>query len=299
MNPFLERLGFSPQDRVVIFHADDLGMCHAVNQGFADVVERGAVCTGSVMVPCPWFPEVAAFARQHAAEVDLGVHLTLTCEWDVYRWGPLSTRDPASGLLDEEGYLWRDVPSLHGHMQLWAVEAELRSQMERALAAGVDVTHVDSHMGALLHPDLVPIYIALATEHRIPALIPRLSAEEMVQMGVSPEAAARLEGWLAAVERSGTLPLVDHVVNMYVMPRGKRLEEYAQVIRGLPSGLTHLAYHPSRPGSEIEGIIGGQWPIRVSDWEVFAGEEVPRLLQEHGVRVLTYRALRDLMRSGC
>lgn len=298
MNPFLARLGFSPQDRVVIFHADDLGMCHAVNQGFADVVGRGTVCTGSIMVPCPWFPEAAAFARQHAAEVDLGVHLTLTCEWDAYRWGPLSTRDPASGLLDEEGYLWRDVPSLHAHMQPRAVEAELRSQVERARAAGVDVTHLDSHMGALLHPSLVPIYVALASEYRIPALIPRLSAEEMMQMGASPEAAAQLREWLAAVEREGALPLVDHAVNMYVMPRGRRLEEYAQVLRDLPSGLTHLAYHPARPGPEIEGIIGGQWPIRVSDWEVFAGEEVPRLLQECGIKVLTYRALRDLMRSG-
>lgn len=298
MNPFLERLGFSPDDRVVIFHADDLGMCHAVNQGFADVIRRGTVRSGAVMVPCPWFPEIAAFAREHASEVDLGVHLTLTSEWVTYRWGPVSTRDPGSGLIDPEGYLWQDVPLLHAHMRLEAAEAEMRAQIERALAAGIDVTHIDTHMGSVLHPGLVPIYIALAQEYHIPAMIPRLSREDMLRMGASPGSVPQMEQLLVSLEESGTLPLVDRVADLYALPQRDRMEEYAQVIRNLPAGLTHLLYHPARPGPEIEGASPNDWPIRVGDWQVFAGETLPVLLKEVGVKVLEYRTLRGLLGGG-
>jgi hypothetical protein len=98
-NPVLRKLGFADDDRVVIIHADDIGMCQATMSAFADLVDFGLISSGAVMVPCPWFPQAAAYCRQHPL-VDLGVHLTLTSEWDGYRWGPVSTRDPASGLID-------------------------------------------------------------------------------------------------------------------------------------------------------------------------------------------------------
>jgi predicted glycoside hydrolase/deacetylase ChbG (UPF0249 family) len=113
-NPLLKKPGLADDDRLVILHADDVGMCQASLTAFADLVEFGLVSSGATMVPCPWFPAVAAYCREHPG-VDLGVHLTLTSEWDTYRWGPLSTRDPASGLLDGEGYFYRCSEGVQEH----------------------------------------------------------------------------------------------------------------------------------------------------------------------------------------
>ena len=153
-NPALTGPGLTATDRAIILHADDLGMCHAANVAFARLTEAGLVLSGSVMVPCPWFPELAAWGRAHP-EADIGVYLTLTSEHSCYRWGPVSTRDAGSGLLDADGYLPRTVEALHASMSVEAAVAELRSQIERALAAGLDVTHLDTHMAAVVHPALI------------------------------------------------------------------------------------------------------------------------------------------------
>jgi predicted glycoside hydrolase/deacetylase ChbG (UPF0249 family) len=296
MNPFLERLGFSPDDRAIIFHADDLGMCHAANGAFMDVLAQGMLCTGSIMAPCAWVPEITAFARERAATLDLGVHLTLNCEWTRYRWGPLSTREASSGLLDGQGYLWRDVASLHAHMDAEAAAAELRAQVERLLGAGVDVTHLDTHMGSVSHPALMMAYVGLAQEYHLPAMIPRVSATDVEASGVSAEMAQVYSGMLDEMERSGTLPIVDHVRSLS-MPRGAdRLEEFSTILRALPPGLTHLIYHPARPGPEIEAITH-DWPMRVADRAAFTDPRLPQVLRDSGVRVMQYRQLREVMRK--
>ena len=137
-NPVLQKLGFADDDRVVIIHADDIGMCQATVSAFADLVDFGLISCGAVMVPCPWFPQVAAYCRQHPL-VDLGVHLTLTSEWNGYRWGPISTRDLASGLIDPEGYFYRRSEQVQEHGGNAAVPLELQAQVDRALAAGIEV----------------------------------------------------------------------------------------------------------------------------------------------------------------
>ena len=123
-NPVLRKLGLADDDRVAIIHADDIGMCQASLAAFADLVDFGLISSGATMVPCPWFPSVAMYCREHPV-VDLGVHLTLTCEWDTYRWGPVSTRDPASGMIDEEGYFYRQSEPVQEHGDPAAVQIEL------------------------------------------------------------------------------------------------------------------------------------------------------------------------------
>src|SRR5215207_9167184 len=115
-NPALRRLGFADSDRVAIIHADDIGMCQASITAFADLSAFGLISSGAVMVPCAWFPSAAAASRARPDD-DLGVHLTLTCEWDACRWGPISTRDPESGLIDAEGYFYRTTELAHAYGQ--------------------------------------------------------------------------------------------------------------------------------------------------------------------------------------
>ena len=171
MNPALKRLGFGERDRVVIIHADDVGMCQASVQAFIDLMDFGLVSSGAAMVPCPWFPLLAQECCGHQGPpLDLGVHLTLTSEWDGYRWGPISTRDEASGLLDDEGYFPRRREDVQEQAQPGAVQPEMEAQLARALAAGLDVTHVDTHMGAVAHLKFVHGYARMALEQRLPAL---------------------------------------------------------------------------------------------------------------------------------
>ncbi|MBT3360984.1 MAG: ChbG/HpnK family deacetylase, partial [Rhodospirillales bacterium] len=184
MNPTSKALGLDPHTRAVIIHADDVGMCHGANQAFVELSWAGAITCGSVMVPCPWFPEMADLAAGEP-KFDLGVHLTLTCEWPGYRWRPLVSASPASGLVDSDGFMWRRVALLAEHVEPEAAEMEMRAQIDRALAAGIDVTHIDTHMGAAAIPSLVDIYVRLGQEYQLPILLPRRPEEyfRVLRMG--------------------------------------------------------------------------------------------------------------------
>ena len=141
--------------RRLIAHIDDVGMCHGANAAFVELFGRGFVTSGSVMVPCPWFPEAAAIAAADPA-LDVGVHLTLTSEQTPYRWRPLTAPPRSAGLTDEQGYFWPDVPRAR-KASPEAVEAEPRAQIETALAAGIDPSHFDAHMGTAQMPEFVAI----------------------------------------------------------------------------------------------------------------------------------------------
>jgi len=160
-------------EKAVILHVDDLAMCHGGNRAYLELAAKGAVSSGSVMVPCPWFREIAETAAADPA-LDLGVHLTLTSEWPHYRWRPLSTTSRASGLIDEEGYFWRDVASLRAHLVTEAAESELRAQIDYAIAAGIKPTHIDAHMAAAMLPELIDLHVRLAFDYGLVPVLPRL-----------------------------------------------------------------------------------------------------------------------------
>ena len=143
-----ERLGYAADAKLLIIHADDLGMAHSVNRGTLHAMRHGVVNSGSIMVPTPWLSEIAAAAREDPA-LDLGLHLTLTSEWKHYRWGPVLPVTEVPTLVDSAGYLWATAEDAAAHMDPSEAEAEIRAQVERAVQFGITPTHLDSHMGTL------------------------------------------------------------------------------------------------------------------------------------------------------
>jgi predicted glycoside hydrolase/deacetylase ChbG (UPF0249 family) len=296
-NPLLEKLGYPPDARLVIFHADDVGMCHGSNQAFDELSAAGIVKTGSVMVPCAWSPETFAQARANPL-LDLGVHLTLNSEWNHYRWGPISTRDLASGLIDEEGHFWHRLPALLEHMDVAAAQAELVAQIERVAAASVDFTHIDTHMGAAMTAPLVQSYVELGFEYRVPVLLPRRVDDYLRGLGMTPVDEQVWLAWAAAIEERG-MPLVDYfrITPGYdTQAEGGRAELYERILADLPAGVTYFSLHPNAPG-DIDVITPERAHWRTFEYMYFRSQRLHDFLAAQSIVPIGYREIRDVMRA--
>ena len=227
--------------RAVIPHVDDLGATTGANRAFLDLAQSGLVTCGSVIVPGPAFAEIVGEAGPGA---DLGVHLTLTSEWARHRWAPLSTRSPASGLVDGDGSFRRRVAEVERHLVSEAAEAELRAQVERALAAGLRPTHLDAHMAAAMLPALLPAHVRLAEDYGLRPVLPR-------SIRWAPDLAAYAAA-VAALDAAGR-PVANHCRGTLAVEAEGLAPGWAGVVAGLPEGITHLALHATVPGA---GCIG-------------------------------------------
>jgi hypothetical protein len=273
-----ERLGYHADDRLLIVSCDDLGSSQAANAGVYDALRDGAGTSASLMVPCPWARGAAADYRGE----DVGVHLTLNAEWDLYRWGPITQ---APSLLDGDGGFPRTITDVFEHADLDEVRRECRAQVERAILWGFDVSHVDSHMGTLqLRPEFFDIYLDIADEFRLPM---RLSGAETERMIGFPFRSL-------AAERGVMFP--DHFLFVAGNVVGSRAT-ISQALTDLRPGVTEAYLHPAMDTPELRAM-SPDWENRVADhtWLLDTGgleAEVERV----GVKLIGYRELRDIMRT--
>jgi predicted glycoside hydrolase/deacetylase ChbG (UPF0249 family) len=280
--------------RSVVIHVDDLGMCRGPNDAFAELSAFGAVTSGSVMVPCPWFPDLAAKARATPA-LDVGVHLTLTSEMPGYRWRPLTHPPKSAGLTDELGFFHPDVATLRRRAQPEAVAAELTAQIEAALTAGIDVTHLDDHMGAVLAPEFIDIYVDLAISFGLPPVIceaPSAYGGMHNLSGLAENAFAAT----AARARSVGFEIFARIAETDWTRTGPADAAARAMIEGLPQGLSFLALHTTRPG-EIALIDPATHHIRTDEYEVYRDPEFARWLKTTGITPLGMRELCDIWRA--
>jgi hypothetical protein len=294
MNPALKQLGFDATDRVAIIHADDIGMCQATLPAIADLLEFGLVSSAAVMAPCPWFPQAAAFCRDQPG-ADMGVHLTLNCEWQSYRWGPLSTRDPASGLLDDQGYLHTGPATVEQQADPQAVATELRAQVAAALQAGIDVTHVDAHMGTASRPPFRQFYIELALEHRLP--LPLIGRDEagLRAQGIPPSLVAYGAALGQSLAERG-LPLIDAILSLPLNDPADHVGVARRIFDNLQPGLTVLLLHPALDTPELRAMTP-DWRCRVANYAACMSRELRDYVRQSGIQVIGYRPLRELMRA--
>jgi predicted glycoside hydrolase/deacetylase ChbG (UPF0249 family) len=272
-----QRLGHPADARLLIINCDDLGMCHSANEGVYHSLRHGIATSATLMVPCPWAREAAA---QYRGE-DVGVHLTLTAEWELYRWGPITQ---APSLLGGDGGFPRTIEDAWDHADLDEVRRELRAQIERAILWGFDVTHLDSHMGTLqLRPEFFDVYLDLAVEFSLPLRLSGRSTQELV--GFPFRDLADEEGVIAP----------DHFVYYSGVGARSAFETYFE---GLRPGVTELYLHPATDHAELRALAP-DWERRVDDHQLLTADpELVERLEAHGVQLISWRDLRELQRAG-
>ncbi len=277
MPTLAERLGYGAEDRVLILNCDDLGFCHSANVGVYEALRRGLGTSASLMVPCPWAAEAAA---EYAGE-DVGVHLTLTSEWASYRWGPVTA---STSLVDRTGRFPRTVEEVWSHATIEEARRECRAQVELALEWGVDVTHLDAHMGTVqTNPVLFEVYLELAADHRLPLRLSGADTEEVLGFPFRQPAA----------ERGVVFP--DHFI--YVPGVGSR-STLLELVPKLRPGVTEAYLHPAVDSPELRAAAP-DWERRVDDHQLLVhDDDFRQLLERHRVRLTGFRELRDCMRAG-
>lgn len=287
----------APSQRMLILHADDAGMSHSVNVGTIAALEAGIVSSVSIMVPCPWFTEFANYAATHP-EYDYGIHLVLNSEWQTYRWKPVSPQPADSSLLDKDGYFPRSVPEVVERANAKEVDRELRAQIDKALAAGIRITHLDTHMGALAsRPDLAMVYVQLGLDYKLPILYVEVPAEQ--QAAVLTEAsrgswnaakAAVLErvAELHAAGLPGVVGLVPGPQSAELLPRK---QQYLKTLRELKPGVSELIIHCATADPELKAMTNA-WLDRENDRLIFSDPEIAAEIKKMNIELISWETHR-------
>ena len=276
-----ERLGYPPGTKLLIVHADDLGETHAVNAAALKALQGGTINSASLMVPCPWFPEIADYAKSHP-DADFGLHLTLTSERVYYRWGPVAPTDKVPSLVDQNGYFhheWKE----REHIDAKEVEIELRAQIERALAMGVRPTHLDSHQYRLIMngKELFDAMLRVAHEYKLPVFVTRdwFADHPYLQASLGPSDI-----------------VLDHTVTIEPeIPPEKWAEFYLTALKNLKPGVTEFVIHPRYDDDELRAATrerstwGSAW--RQRDYDFFTSDQFREILAQQKIKLITWREL--------
>jgi predicted glycoside hydrolase/deacetylase ChbG (UPF0249 family) len=279
-----ERLGYPPDSKLLIIHADDLAVAHSEDAASFDALDKHAITSASIMVPCPWLNEVADYTKAHP-DTDLGLHLTLTSEWKTYRWGPVESKDKVPSLLDPSGYLWPDTPQAPGTLKAAEAEREIRAQIERAIALGIHPTHLDSHMGALFsRPDLFAVYVKVAREYKLPFLA-----------FIGPDTPRELSSLLSSKD----LLLNSVVIADPSIPPTDWKNFYVNAIKNLKAGVTEIIVHLGHDDAELQAVMvdhpdyGAAW--RQRDYDVVTSPEFKEALAENHIILIGWKDLKKLL----
>ena len=280
-----ERLGYEPFDKLLIVHADDAGLAHGVNTATFAALESGQVTSASVMVPCPWVQEVAEYVKKNP-QADIGVHLTLSSEWDLYKWGPVAAKSEVPSLINILGYFYtiRDaMAKIDGHEAV----IELREQVKMARAAGIEPTHLDTHQLLLFfRPDLFQAYLTVGRESGIPVLLSR-----SVYDYIRPQLGERSPDWDSYLQPDDIL--IDNILSISPNEAAEGWPAfYSKAIKGLKPGVTQIIVHVGTDSEELRGMAGNEsygasW--RYNEFEYLTGEEFGKLIKEENVKLITWR----------
>ena len=281
-----EKLGYASDAKLLIIHADDIGLAQSVNQASIIAYENGGISSGSIMIPCPWTNDFANYYREHP-QVDVGIHITLTSEWDFYKWGGILPATEIPSLLDENGYFYPTVEEVGQYARPEEVEKEIRAQIDRAISLGIQPSHLDTHMGSVLaRPDLVEIYMKLGMEYQLPVFAPRL-----MLMGVPEDMREMVEAKFVLVD--GFFMLNE------AKPGVSWLEAYSEMVDKMGPGLNQLIVHVAIDNEEMQGVtvnhpdFGSAW--RQNDLDLLSSEKFREVLKKQDIQLVSWKDIKKVM----
>lgn len=281
----VQKLGFLENTKLLIIHADDAGLSHSENRATKQSLEKGIVNSYSMMVPCPWFYEMAVFAKNNP-QFDNGIHLTLTCEWENYKFGPVLPVSEVPSLVDENGHFFKKREQLREKAFTEDVKKELQAQIEKAMEFGLKPTHIDSHMYSVgSHPAFFKIYKDLGKKFDLPVLI---NKQLMQMVGLNPK--LNIE--------EGDFLIDKTYVGEYEYFRTNRLDDYYnEVVENLTSGINLILIHPAFDDNEMKGVtinhpnFGSKW--RQIDFNFFTNEKIRSKLRENNIELVTWSDIKN------
>ncbi|MRH99657.1 ChbG/HpnK family deacetylase [Kriegella sp. EG-1] len=280
-----QKLGFSADSKLLIIHADDAGLSHSENRATMQVLEKGFVNSFSIMVPCPWFYEMAQYAKNNPQH-DCGIHLTLTCEWENYKFGPVLPVSEVPSLVDNNGHFYKKREQLRKYAAQEHVKKELQAQIEKALQFGLKPTHIDSHMYSVgSHPQFFKIYKELGKEYDLPVF---LNKQLMELVGLPPEENINAEDF--TIDRT-------YVGDFKYYEAGELGVFYSSIFENLKSGINLIIIHPAFDDNEMKGItvnhpnFGSAW--RQIDFDFFTNKENQLLLEENNIKLITWQDIKN------
>lgn len=280
-----QKLGFDANAKLLMIHADDAGLSHSENQATIQALEKGIVNSYSIMVPCPWFHEMAVFAKNNP-KFDCGIHLTLTCEWETYRFGPVLPISEVPSLVDENGHFFKKREQLRANAKLEEVQKELRAQIEKALQYGLDPSHLDSHMYSVgSHPEFFKIYKSLGEQYKLPVLV----NQQLLQM--------------VGLDTKSNLETHDFKIDHTFVAAWSSFEKeglaayYQSVLENLNPGINLILIHPAFDEHEMQGVtvnhpnFGAEW--RQQDFDFFTSEKTREALEKHHIQLITWGDIKN------
>lgn len=282
-----ERLGYSADAKLLIIHADDIALSHSENAATFEAMAKGSVNSASILVPCPWLSEVADYYKSHP-ELDLGIHLALTSEWKFYKWTPVLGREKVPSLVNKDGYLYDNVVDVIKNAKMDEIVQELKAQIDRALALGIQPTHLDSHMGALFqNPEIFGLYLQLGREYKIPVM-------------VSEEILNQLPSYKALIQK-------DDIVIQKILGAGEADFKagfdafYSNALKNLSPGVNLMIIHAAYDDAEMQAITvdhphwGATW--RQQDFDFFKSETCKKILKEQNIQLITWKEIGKLLKK--
>lgn len=286
--------------RYLIINADDFGMSHSTNQAVMELLKNKYISSASLMMPCPWASEAARFCKENP-EVSVGIHLTFTSEWKYYKWGPTALSYKTDSLTDNYGYFYDSAYAVEKYADPLQVRQEIESQIEKALAMGVEPSHLDNHMGSLyglsMGRDFLSIVFDFCEKYELPFRLPK-NVDRDIEQKLPPEVKKMLYTRIAEAENRGIM-LLDYLIGFSTVEHADYAvcrEQIIETLVNLKPGVTELYIHPAKDSEELRAITG-DWRGRHNEYLVFQDPEVRKVIAQENIKIISWKDLRDLQRK--